>query len=140
MASISRVHATRPGSASQTVAAIQRPRQQSEGDGRGKAIKLMGVPGKKLLRNENYTQDFLIINHPVFFINDPQKYLSLIQARSSSNLFTRLSALLSLGIEGLIIAAKFNGKKIGNPLYSRYWSMVPYQLGSSSNRRAMKFP
>lgn len=110
-----------------------------EGDGRGMAIKLMGIPGEKLLPDENHTQDFLMINHPVFFINDPQKYLSLIQARSSPNLLTRLSAPLSLGIEGTIIAAKISGKKIGNPLYTRYWSMVPHQLGSGAERRAMKY-
>lgn len=113
--------------------------EDKEGDGRGMAIKLMGVPGEKLLPDENHTQDFMMINHPVFFINDPQKYLSLIQARSSSSLLTRLSAPLSLGIKGSIIAAKISSKKIGNPLYSRYWSMVPYQLGSGANRRAMKY-
>ncbi|SDZ08440.1 catalase family protein [Nitrosomonas sp. Nm58] len=110
-----------------------------EGDGRGMAIKLMGVPGEKLLPDENHTQDFMMINHPVFFINDPQKYLSLIQARSSSSLLTQLIAPLSLGIEGSIIASKINSKKIGSPLYTRYWSMVPYQLGSGANRRAMKY-
>lgn len=110
-----------------------------EGDGRGMAIKLMGIPGEKLLPDEHHTQDFLMINHPVFFINDPQKYLSLIQARSSPNLLTRLAAPFSLGIEGTIIAAKISGKKIGNPLYTRYWSMVPHQLGSGTHRRAMKY-
>ena len=114
-------------------------RADKEGDGRGMAIKLMGVSGEKLLPDESHTQDFVMINHPVFFINDPQKYLSLIESLSSSNLLDRLSAPLSLGIEGSIIAAKINGKKIRNPLYARYWSMVPYQLGSGSNRRAMKY-
>ncbi|MEQ1815136.1 MAG: catalase family protein [Nitrosomonas sp.] len=114
-------------------------REDKEGDGRGMAIKLMGVPGEKLLPDESHTQDFVMINHPVFFINDPQKYLSLIESLSSSSLLARLSAPLSLGIEGSIIAAKINGKKIRNPLYTRYWSMVPYQLGTGSNRRAMKF-
>ncbi len=110
-----------------------------EGDGRGMAIKIMGVPGEKLLPDENHTQDFMMVNHPVFFIDDPQKYLSLIQARSSSNLLTRLSAPFSLGITGLIIAVEINGKEISNPLYAHYWSMVPYQLGTGSNRRAMKY-
>ncbi|MCW5601478.1 catalase family protein [Nitrosomonas sp.] len=110
-----------------------------EGDGRGMAIKLMGVPGEKLLPDEHHTQDFMMINHPVFFINDPQKYLSLVQARSSPYLLTQLSAFFSLGIEGSIIAAQISGKKIGNPLYTRYWSMVPHQLGSGTNRRAMKY-
>ncbi|SDY71518.1 catalase family protein [Nitrosomonas halophila] len=110
-----------------------------EGDGRGMAIKLMGVPGEKFLPDEHYTQDFMMINHPVFFINDPQTYLSFVQARSSPYLLTRLSVPFSLGIEGTIIAAKISGKKIGNPLYTRYWSMVPHQLGSGTHRRAMKY-
>ena len=114
-------------------------REDKEGDGRGMAIKLMGVSGEKLLPDESHTQDFVMINHPVFFINDPQKYLSLIESLSSSNMLARLSAPFALGIEGSIIAAKINGKKIRNPLYARYWSMVPYQLGTGSNRRAMKF-
>lgn len=114
-------------------------REDKEGDGRGMAIKLMGVSGEKLLPDESHTQDFVMINHPVFFINDPQKYLSLIESLSSSNLLARLSAPFALGIEGSIIAAKINGKKIRNPLYTRYWSMVPYQLGTGSNRRAMKY-
>ncbi|MGG7056557.1 catalase family protein [Nitrosomonas sp. ANs5] len=109
------------------------------GDGRGMAVKLLGVPGAKLLSDESHTQDFLMINHPVFFIDDPQKYLSLIEARRSSGLLAGLSALFVLGIEGSIIAAKINGKIIGNPLYSRYWSTVPYQLGAGANRRAMKY-
>jgi catalase len=114
-------------------------REDKEGDGRGMAIKLMGVSGEKLLPDESHTQDFVMINHPVFFINDPQKYLSLIESLSSSNMLARLSAPFALGIEGSIIAAKINGKKIRNPLYTRYWSMVPYQLGTGSNRRAMKY-
>ncbi|MDP1788099.1 catalase family protein [Nitrosomonas sp.] len=114
-------------------------REDKEGDGRGMAIKLMGVSGEKLLPDESHTQDFVMINHPVFFINDPQKYLSLIESLSSSNMLARLSAPFALGIEGSIIAAKINGKKIRNPLYTRYWSMVPYQLGAGSNRSAMKY-
>jgi len=114
-------------------------REDKEGDGRGMSIKLMGIPGEKLLPDESSTQDFLMISHPVFFINDPQKYLGLVQSLSSSNLLSQLSAPLSLGIEGSIIAAKINSKKIANPLYTRYWSAVPYQLGSGSDRRAMKY-
>jgi hypothetical protein len=114
-------------------------REDKEGDGRGMSIKLMGIPGEKLLPDESNTQDFLMISHPVFFINDPQKYLSLVQSLSSSSLLSQLSALLSLGIEGSIIAAEINSKKVANPLYTQYWSTVPYQLGSGSDRRAMKY-
>jgi hypothetical protein len=50
-------------------------------DARGMAIKVMGVPGKKLLDDESAatTQDFIMINHPVFFATDPGA-LSLFSA------------------------------------------------------------
>lgn len=29
--------------------------------------------------------------------------------------------------------------QIANPLYARYWSMVPYQLGLGNDRQAVKY-
>ncbi|NJD32830.1 MAG: catalase, partial [Gammaproteobacteria bacterium] len=47
-------------------------------DARGMAIKLMGVQGPKLLTSPDeanaQTQDFLMINYPVFFNRDPAEY------------------------------------------------------------------
>ena len=45
-------------------------------DARGMAIKLLGVPGDKILPDERDapTQDFVMINHPVFFLDDPDRY------------------------------------------------------------------
>ena len=39
-------------------------------DARGIAIKLLGVPGQKILESEKQatTQDFIMINHPVFLL------------------------------------------------------------------------
>lgn len=45
-------------------------------DARGMAIKLLDVPGEKILecdRNAT-TQDFVMINHPMFLTNDPHTY------------------------------------------------------------------
>src|ERR1700686_1929780 len=49
-------------------------------DARGMAIKVLGVPGKKLLQDEEQatTQDFIMINHPVFFATDPARYLAFM--------------------------------------------------------------
>ena len=44
-------------------------------DARGMAIKLLAVPEKNLLDEPAATQDFIMINHPVFFVNDPARYL-----------------------------------------------------------------
>lgn len=112
-----------------------------KGDARGMAIKVLGVPGKKLLEDENQatTQDFIMINHPVFFANDPRRYLSLIREESSDSFFKKLLIPFALGLKGTLIAWKTTRKKISNPLQTRYWSMVPYQLGTGSDRQAVKY-
>ncbi len=48
-------------------------------DARGMAIKPLAVPEKNLLDEPAATQDFIMINHPVFFVNDPARYLSFMQ-------------------------------------------------------------
>lgn len=109
-------------------------------DARGMAIKVLGIPGGKLLEDENNasTQDFIMINHPVFFINDPDRYLALMQDINSENFFRKFHIPFVLGSKGTLIA--FNLKtKISNPLQTRYWSMVPYQLGLGSDRQAVKY-
>ncbi|WP_111894498.1 catalase family protein [Acinetobacter sp. MB5] len=109
-------------------------------DARGMAIKVLGIPGKKLLENESNasTQDFIMINHPVFFINDPDRYLALMQDINSKNYFRKFHIPFALGLKGTLIAANLK-TKISNPLQTRYWSMVPYQLGLGSDRQVVKY-
>jgi len=116
-------------------------RPDVKGDARGMAIKLMGVPGVKLLPAESDagTQDFIMINHPVFFIDDPKDYLNLIKRGSSSNPLVKLTAPFALGLKGALIARTISSKKIENPLYTRYWSTVPYRLGDDAHKQAVKF-
>lgn len=114
-------------------------RADGEGDARGMAIKLMGVPGPKLIGDEQNTQDFIMINHPVFFMDDPMAYVTLIKKVGSSNPLVKLSAPLSLGLKGGLIARDILAKKIANPLDTRFWSMVPYRLGDDQSKQAIKF-
>jgi len=120
-------------------------RADTEGDGRGMAIKLGNVEGKKLLEADRGSKnhDFIMIDHPTFIIDDPSSYVSLVKIVNSENWFVqKLSPLLiafTLGIKGTINAAKSTSKKIDNPLINRYWSMVPYQLGLGDGRKAIKF-
>ena len=60
-------------------------RADIEGDGRGMALKLLGVPGRKLLQlgSDDDSQDFIMISHPVFFIDDPADYLQLVKGVES---------------------------------------------------------
>ncbi len=116
-------------------------RRDIKGDARGMAIKVLGVPEKQILADEEHaaTQDFIMINHPVFFANDPRRYLSLIKAESNGSLFRKSLIPFDLGLKGTLIARKITSKKISNPVQTRYWSMVPYQLGMGSDRQAVKY-
>ncbi len=110
-------------------------------DARGMAIKVLGVPGMKLLADEDeaMTQDFIMINHPVFFATDPARYLSFMQEANSGHFYAKLLIPFALGAKGTLIALQTRSSKISNPLQTRYWSMVPYQLGTGSGRQAVKY-
>ena len=120
-------------------------RADIKGDGRGMAIKLLGVDGETLLERDKMsgTQDFVMMSTPVFFINDPEDYLSLMKLfTSDSKIKQKLQPLLtafSIGIKSTKLAAQMTGKKIDHPLKTRYWSSVPYQLGTGTERVAIKF-
>ncbi len=107
-------------------------------DARGMAIKLLAVPGEKIIDGEAATQDFIMINHPVFFANEPDRYKSLIQDINSDSFLKKLHIPFALGPKGTMIALNLN-TRISNPLQARYWSMVPYQLGLGSDRQAVKY-
>jgi Catalase len=116
-------------------------RADIKGDARGMAIKVLGVPGEKLLEDEAEatTQDFIMINHPVFFATDPARYMSFIDDANSDHFYRKLLIPFDLGAKGTLIALKTGGSKISNPLQARYWSMVPYQLGTGNDRQAVKY-
>lgn len=113
-------------------------------DGRGMAIKLLGVPGKKLAQTDsNDSQDFIMISHPVFMIDNPADYLRVIEAVNAPTRGGQLVGLLrlpaALGVRGLQNAAAITSLQIANPLQARYWSMVPYQLGAGEQAVAVKY-
>ncbi|NUF35764.1 catalase family protein [Acinetobacter oleivorans] len=110
-------------------------------DARGIAIKLLGVSGDKILESEKQatTQDFIMINHPVFFANDAKRYLSFMNDVNSHNMIRKLHIPIALGFKGTMNALGARNSQIANPLYARYWSMVPYQLGLGNNRQAVKY-
>jgi len=85
-------------------------------DARGMAIKVLGVPGEKLLEGEKNatTQDFLMINNPVFFIRNVEEYVQLTTDQS----------------QDLNFAYFFPGK---NPFD---WNMREFRIGT----QLLKFP
>ena len=99
----------------------------------GMAIKLLGVEGEKLLEREKdaKTQDFIMINAPIFFVRNLKDYALLHEYMAKDQLkeFFRTRPAETNAIKII------RGQQLFNPLQVRYWSMTPYLLGD----RAIKF-
>lgn len=129
-------------------------------DAHGMAIKLVGVEGRKLLDAEAdaVTHDFVLVDHPSFFIRNPAEYAALSRAmvraagkgkgslvrqalgflRDPARMLATLVAThffpWRLGELARIIA--FAGSRPASLLASRYWSTTPYRFGTD---RAVKY-
>jgi len=97
-------------------------------DGRGMAIKVLQVEGKKVLEDEPNAQDFVMINHPIFFVRDAQAYIRLAEVAAGK------LAPASMAYEFGILQ-QIGGKKTLSPLGIQYWSGTAFRLGA----QAIKF-
>lgn len=106
------------------------------GDARGMAIKIMGVAGPKLLSDEASatTQDFVMMNSPVFFIRDAAGYVVFQKAIDAGGMATVGWFIRHLFHEAGIVM-NIRNRTVLNPLDAQYWSTTPSRLGSG----AMKF-
>jgi len=103
------------------------PQPDETGDGRGMAIKLVGVPGNKVLANERNarTQDFVMINYPVFFVRNVADYASLealLQKGKADEFFAAHP-------QSKAVVDAVTAKRVDNMLEERYFSMSAYRLG-----------
>lgn len=92
------------------------------------AVKLMGVPGKKLMDEEKHTQDLITICTPTFVTpntreNAKLQYWSLLDMPIYYFLNPMDSHVLDFLMQSLWNQTQFN------PLGQRHWSCVPYLLG-----------
>ncbi len=94
---------------------------------RGMAIKLTGVPGRKLLPGEAWatTQDFLVVNYPVFNVRTDVDYVDFLTKAASG----RLATFYRLHPETARITHAIAALRVNNVLHQRYFSMTPYTLG-----------
>ncbi len=109
-------------------------KSDQEPDVRGLAIKLMNVAGKKVLDDEEGTQDFIFLNHPVFFVRDIQGFADLGKAGSGQADPALLQALQPT----FAILQEAGSKNVANPLFIQYWSTTPFKLGSHAIKFSVK--
>ena len=102
-------------------------------DGRGLALKLMDVPGTKLIDDEADapTQDFLFINHKVFFVKDAKDYVDFFRIATRDGVPTKffISANPFKWRLKELKNANATRVQIANALDVQYWSMVPLLMG-----------
>jgi hypothetical protein len=108
-----------------------RAESDHDGDGRGMAVKLLGVEGERNLTeadDEKTSQDFVMVNHPVFFVRNAAKYVAFQQALQSDRVMLWVFNPVRFFHEGLIGLSILRQTMV-NPLDATYFSMVPYKLG-----------
>jgi catalase len=114
--------------------------KDAKGDARGMAIKVMGVPGEKLLDAERnaQTQDFIMINSPTFFIQTLAEYADFTQALGRGDKFGYFFGGWSLNPAKWKLRQMWLGLSTlkGAPeslLDTRFFSLSAYKLGPGLN-------
>ncbi len=103
------------------------------------SIKLMGVPGPKLMEEEKFTQDMFGVSPPTFVTPDTEANAQLqIESVKNAQIFYfvnfRRPHLLDLIMQGLWI------KTQSSPFEAPYFSCVPYLLGEGQAMQYSVWP
>jgi len=103
------------------------------------SIKLMGVPGPKLMAEENFTQDMFAVSTPTFVTPDTVSNAQLqIESLKNAQIFYFLNLhrphLLDLIMQSLWI------KTQSSPFEAPYFSCVPYLLGEGQAMQYSVWP
>ena len=110
---------------------------------RGLALKVMGVEGARLPGSEgDTTQDFIMVNGPVFAAPDPKAFLGNLKllakttdkAEGAKKLLSTVlrgaeAALEAVGVESSLLQT-LGGAKPVHPLGATYYTQTPYRYGA----------
>ena len=102
-------------------------------DARGMAVKLMGVPGDKLLSDEVATQDFLMTNSPAPVGRNAQEFMRFAHNNAKGKVPTILYALTK---PRTVLPSVTKTNPVDSVLAIQYWSGGAYHLGA---HQAVKF-
>ncbi len=103
-------------------------------DVRGVAVKVFGVPGPKLLPSERDSQDFVMMNNPVFFIRTLEGYTQfnkLLAAGQPGDYFIGKRNPLTWHLRELLLGTLAQKPPPPSLVTTRYWSASSYAFGSN---------
>ena len=110
-------------------------KKDAEGTARGIAIELLDVAGERADAGDgDRTQDFLMVNHPVFPFPTPKAYMATMRLRAipvvGEGLALGQLALLERDELKEVLAIRH--ELVASPLEITYWSGSPFWLGSAT--------
>ena len=113
------------------------PQFDSLRDARGMALKLLDVPGTQLMpsQQERSEQDFVMFNHPNFFVSDVAEYRQNIGAQADGQkvmAFFPSPDPRSWQIRHLFIALATLAPPPPSPTQTTYFSVSPYKFGAAN--------
>ena len=103
------------------------PQRDKIGDGRGMAIKVMNVAASR-----SSTQDFVMINNPVFFVRNASDYVAFQSAANQVRFFFPGLNPFHFRLHELFAALGITRRIVSNPLNVQYFSMTPYLFGNQA--------
>jgi hypothetical protein len=111
------------------------PQYDATWDARGMAIKLLDVPGRKLMPGLGHDaeQDFVMFNHPTFFIRDVAEYRQNFAAQADGK---KVLAFFpswnprTWELRHLAIALRTLAPAPDSPTEASYYSVAPFKLGT----------
>ena len=92
------------------------------------AVKLMGVPGPKLMPDERHTQDLITVSTPTFVTPNTRENAKLHRWSFRDLPIIYFINPLDPHLLDFLMQGLWNETQY-NPLATRYWSCVPYLLG-----------
>ncbi len=111
--------------------AKRHPQHDKKKDMRGMAIKLVGVPGEKLLKDEHdaLTQDFLLVTADRLQTKSVKNFKKSIYALTGGFLHLFFYAITHPGV---IVRSLKQISRCDNVLGKSFFSMTPYKLGDAA--------
>ncbi|HEX8818795.1 MAG TPA: catalase [Archangium sp.] len=112
-------------------------------DIRGLALKLIGVPGRKLIPGleDKLTQDFLFVQLPTMPFGTPDEFLAFVRtaAKGPALLVPRLIGALGLGRALSLLKGLASMPKVGSLATTPFYTALPLRFGATAAKLAV-FP